>query len=71
MKTRKKKSPVALTGLLMRVGSTVRFFCVKCRTEFAIVHEPDYIDSKMRKAFGGRAKEVEFCPFCGDVPAPE
>lgn len=48
----------------MKVGERVRFRCDTCSTEFEILHEPDYQDPAMAKAFGGKAKKVECCPFC-------
>lgn len=54
------------------VGKQQRFYCEDCSTDFIILHEPDYTEPAMRKAFGGEAKVVEGCPFCGseDVNPP-
>ncbi len=48
-----------------KVGERVRFNCDVCNTEFEIVHEPDYTDPALARQFGGKAKEIECCPFCG------
>lgn len=48
----------------MECGTTERFDCTDCATEFVITLEPKYRGDKTN---GGDAKPVEYCPFCGSM----
>ena len=50
----------------LKVGESAKMYCEDCSTEFELIHEPDYQDPAMAKAFGGKPKVVDYCPFCGD-----
>jgi len=46
-------------------GTTVRFECADCATEFEITLEPKYKGAKPNTV--GDARPVEYCPFCGSM----